>query len=387
MEFTQLIKNVAQTQHLLQNRAMQTVNQLLVTRNWLVGYHIVVYEQNGADKAKYGSRIIKTMAEELRTLKLKGFSQTNLKLFRQFYLLYPHLQQVIFERLNASSSMGFVLPIEEGKEKRQPLADQLQLSEKQKVRKGQPLADQFLSKPEALLNHFSFRHFTELLKIEEPLKRYFYEQQVIRGNWSARQLSRQIETLYYERVGLSKNKDEMLGQAPAENYQDLVRQSLNDPYIFEFTGFRELPEYSENDLETALLNKIEDFLLELGHGFCFEARQKRITIDGEHDRVDLVFYHRVLKCHVIIDLKIGNFRKEYVGQMNYYLNYYRDKQMTDGDNPPVGMILCTGKNETQVKYATAGLDQQIFVSKYKVELPEEQELVRLLESSAAQIRE
>jgi len=231
-----------------------------------------------------------------------------------------------------------------------------------------------------LLNHFSFRHFTELLSISDANKRYFYEQETIKCHWNARQLGRQIETLCYERLWKSKQKHEMLAELPKGSFTDLVRQSLKDPMIFEFTGFKELPKYSENALETALRNKIEDFILELGHGFCFEARQKRITVDGENDRIDLVFYHRVLKCHVLIDLKIKKFRKEYVGQMIYYLNYYRENMMTDGDNPPVGIILCTDKNETKVKYATTGLDNSVFVSKYMLELPSEKDFEKLLKS-------
>ena len=223
---------------------------------------------------------------------------------------------------------------------------------------------QFKTAGELLLNHFSFRHLTYILRIEKPIKRYFYEQQTIKCQWNAKQLGRQIETLYYERVGLSKDKKEMLQADLQQIFQDLVKQTVNDPYVFEFSGFREHHKYSENDLETALLDKIEDFMLELGHGFCFEARQKRITIDGEHDRIDLVFYHRILKCHILIDLKIRKFRKEYIGQMIYYLNYYTENMMTKHDNPPIGIILCTDKSETRVHYATSGLDQQIFISKY-----------------------
>jgi len=156
---------------------------------------------------------------------------------------------------------------------------------------------------------------------------------------------------------------------------------LQDPYIFEFTGLKELPQYTEHELETALLDKIEDFLLELGHGFCFEARQKRITVDNEHDRIDLVFYHRILKCHILIDLKTVAFKQDFVGQMLYYLNYYKQNMMSEGDNPPVGIILCTDKNNVKVQYATAGLDKKLFVSKYMVELPKPEELQDIIQKN------
>ena len=251
---------------------------------------------------------------------------------------------------------------------------------------GQPLADQSekdiqLTDSHILLQHFSFRHFTELIKIDDPIKRKFYEEQAIQGNWSARELKRQIDSLLIERVGLSTDKKTLLQEHQNKALQNSIEDTIKDPYIFEFTGFKELPAYSENDLETALLSKIQDFLLELGNGFCFEARQKRITIGNEHDRIDLVFYHRILKCHILIDLKVRDFKHSDVGQMNFYLNYYKDNVKAENDNPPVGIILCTKKESEKVKYATAGLDHKLFVSKYLVQLPKEEELLKLIKDN------
>lgn len=229
-----------------------------------------------------------------------------------------------------------------------------------------------------LLTHFSFTHFTELIKIDDPLKRAFYEKEAIKGNWSSRQLKRQIESLLLERIGLSKDKERLLKSVQDSNAIVSIEDTIKDPYILEFTGFKELPVYSENDLETELLNKIEDFLMELGNGFCFEARQKRITIGNEHDRIDLVFYQRILKCHVLIDLKSRAFSHADVGQMNYYLNYYKKNIMEKNDNLPVGVVLCTDKNETKVEYATDSLDNKLFISKYLVELPDKKELEALI---------
>jgi predicted nuclease of restriction endonuclease-like (RecB) superfamily len=183
-----------------------------------------------------------------------------------------------------------------------------------------------------------------------------------------------------ERIGLSKNKSALLDSI--QNFSSVVHveDTIKDPYILEFTGFKEVHSYSESDLETALLDKIQDFLIELGNGFCFEARQKRITIGNEHDRVDLVFYHRILKCHVLVELKVRAFSYADVGQMNFYLNYFKKNIMEEGDNPPVGIILCTDKEEIKIEYATAGLANQLFVSKYLVELPDKDELKRIIKS-------
>lgn len=215
---------------------------------------------------------------------------------------------------------------------------------------------------------------------ESELKRIFYEQQAIKGNWSSRQLKRQIESLLLERIGLSKDKKALLKSVQNNQAVVSIEDTIKDPYVLEFTGFKELLIYSENDLETSLLNKIQDFLIELGHGFCFEARQKRITIGNEHNRVDLVFYHRIIKCHILIDLKVRAFSYADVGQMNFYLNYFKENIMEAEDNPPVGIILCTDKEKTKVEYATAGLDNQLFVSKYLVELPSKEDFIKLLET-------
>ncbi len=378
MKFDDLSHIIINTQNLLQYRALQTVNQLLVVRNWLIGYQIVEYEQNGEDRVTYGTNALQKLAQNLQSQGVKGFSYSNLKIFRQLYQKYPQLQMPITKLLNsyfAEYENNTIRQIESGE------LEKLNFDFANPAKEIRQLgAGELETEPNKLLQHFAFSHFVHLLTIDEPQKRFFYEQQTIKNNWNAKQLGRQIETLYFERIGISKNKTLMIEQAPKGNFIELVEQTINDPYIFEFTGFKELEKYSENDLETALLTKIEDFLLELGHGFCFEARQKRITVEGEHDRIDLVFYHRILRCHVLIDLKIKKFRKEYVGQMLYYLNYYRENVMTPYDNPPVGIILCTDKKQTQVKYATAGLDNQIFVSKYKLQLPKEEDFIKLFSS-------
>jgi len=238
-----------------------------------------------------------------------------------------------------------------------------------------------------LINNFTFSHFIEFLRIDDPLKRLFYEVETIKSNWSVRELKRQISSQTYERIGLSKDTKEMILSIEGSSEKLLPQQIIKDPYILEFTGLEQKLRYSENDLETALLDHLQDFLLELGNGFCFEARQKRISIDNEHDRIDLVFYHRMLKCHVLIDLKIREFKHSDVGQMNFYVNYYKNEIATQDDNPPIGLILCANKNSTKVQYAKAGLDENLFVSKYKVSLPSIEDMETFIHEEFLSINE
>jgi predicted nuclease of restriction endonuclease-like (RecB) superfamily len=230
-----------------------------------------------------------------------------------------------------------------------------------------------------LLSRLSFSHFDLLSAIEDPLKRAFYELECIKGNWSVRELKRQIGSLYFERSGLSRDQVKLSEMTNAGALQIAPEHVVRDPYIFEFLGFRSSEALPESDLEAALLEKMQSFLLELGRGFCFEARQKRINIGGEYYFVDLVFYHRVLKCHVLVELKVDAFSHEQLGQLNTYVTYYRTNEMAEGDQPPIGILLCTGKNEALVEYALAGMDNRLFVSRYQLALPEIGVLQRYLD--------
>ncbi|HID28411.1 MAG TPA: DUF1016 family protein, partial [Desulfobacterales bacterium] len=245
------------------------------------------------------------------------------------------------------------------------------------------LSPQFSLPTEKLVHSLSYSHFELLVDMDNPLKRAFYELECIRGNWSVRELKRQITSLYYERSGLSEDKAKLSKRVQSGAETDHPKLVIRDPYIFEFLGLKSKEVMSESHLEDSLLDKLQDFLLELGHGFCFEARQKRILIGDEHFFVDLVFYHRVLKCHVLIELKVDRFSHEYLGQLSTYINWYRAHEMTEGDNPPVGILLCTQKNHALVEYATAGMDNQLFVSKYQLELPRKEDMQRFLEAQIA----
>ena len=354
MRLNALIEKIDNTYNVLQAYAVNSISKSLTIRNWLIGYYIVEYEQNGQDRATYGEKLIENLSKELSHL--KGISATNLRLFRSFYLMYPQIQQTVSDEFETN-----LLPIQ------QTVSVELQITAKK------------------LITSFTFSHFIELLRIDDDLKRTFYEVETIKGNWSVRELKRQINAQTYERIGLSQDKKQMIESIHNAGETLLAQQIIKDPYILEFTGLEQKVKYSENDLESALLDHLQNFLLELGHGFCFEARQKRISIDNEHDKVDLVFYHRILKCHVLIDLKIREFKHSDVGQMNFYVNYYKNEISAKDDNPPIGLILCANKNSTKVAYAKAGLDENLFVSKYKINLPSTMEIEAFIEDELEEL--
>ncbi|MFA7122777.1 MAG: PDDEXK nuclease domain-containing protein, partial [Candidatus Delongbacteria bacterium] len=232
-----------------------------------------------------------------------------------------------------------------------------------------------------IITKLSFTHFSELISIDDETKRAFYEIEAINGGWSVRELKRQINSLYYERSGLSYDKKKLQKLANRKASKENHEIDIRDPYIFEFIGLKPKEVMSESALEDQLLNKVQDFLLELGHGFCFEARQKRILIGRKHYFVDLVLYHRILKCHVLIELKLEEFSHENIGQLNTYLSWYKEKIMTEDDNPPVGILLCTKKDHALVKFALAGMDNSLFVSKYQLELPKKEDMQKFIDDN------
>lgn len=357
--FDQLIDNIYQTHSALQENAKKAINQNLTIRNWLVGCYIVEYEQNGEDRAKYGTRLLDELSKKLKSKGLKGLRSRELNTCRKFYTTYPQIWRTLSAKLQEAENKSIpainINPIEISRTVSAISDNELEIA------------------PEILLSRLSYSHFIELLQHDDPLERLFYEVETIKNNWSVRELERAINTALYIRTGLSKNKEAIISKfknkKPAQSI-DIIR----DPYILEFLGLEERSEYSESELEQAILDHLQKFLIELGTGFCFESRQKRVTFDNTHYRIDLVFYHRILKCHILIDLKIGTFDHADAGQMNVYLNYYKDSEMSDGDNPPIGLILCGSKGEALAKYATSGMDNQLFVSKYLVQLPDKKVL-------------
>jgi len=234
-----------------------------------------------------------------------------------------------------------------------------------------------------LLSHLSYSMFKLLVGLNDATKRSFYEVESIHGSWTVRELKRQIHSLYYERSGLSRDKQKLSRLTHQQAERQGTFLDIRDPYLFEFIGLKSKEVMGESQLEDLLIDKLEDFLLELGHGFCFEARQKRILIGDEYYFVDLVFYHRILKCHVLVELKLAEFSHENIGQLNTYVSWYRKCMMREDDNPPIGILLCTHKNHSLVEFALAGIDNQLFVSKYLLELPKKEEMQRFIEEQLA----
>lgn len=401
MNFENLIQNLQVTHDTLFTSAAKAVNTAMTIRNWLYGYYIVEYEQNGEDRAKYGARLLKELADNIP---VKGISETNLKTFRQFYLTYPAISQALPDLLKQvpiiqaapeQSLYGTDNKIIQAMPEQSPVTDEdlirqavpdelneleikaIQVSGHSKSAEPKPGLN-----PARLLQTLSFTHLVELIKIDDPLKRAFYEIECVKGTWSTRELQRQIESLYFERSGLSKDKKKLSEMVRLQAVQLTPSDVINNPLTIEFLGLNDRALVTESDLEQALLDHLQEFLLELGYGFCFEARQKRILIDGEYYFIDLVFYHRILKCHVLVDLKIEKFKHSHAGQINAYLNYYRNEVMHEGDNPPVGILLCTDKGETMAKYATAGLEHSVFVHKYQLALPSKEELEQYISKQA-----
>lgn len=321
-----------------------------------MGCYIVEFEQNGEDRAAYGEQLLKKLEKQLNT---KGLNERRFREFRRLYLVYPQLKEEVLGYVMSGSGI-----------RRLPTAELQMVSE--------IANNDWKLAAEKLFNRLSSTHLNAISAIDNPIKRAFYEMETIRGCWTAKELERQIDSLYYERSGLSKNKEALSALVQQQAVQLQPANVINTPLTLEFLGLNERALVTENDLEQAILDNLQKFLLEMGHGFCFEARQKRILIDEDYFFADLVFYHRILKCHVIVDLKIDKFHHEYASQLNMYLNYFKAEVMQPDDNPPIGILLCTEKGDTLVRYATAGLDPNIFVQKYKIQLPSEEEFKRFL---------
>jgi len=374
----QLEKLVSQIQNIdgsFKAEANKAVNRILTIRNWLIGYYIVVYEQKGEDRAKYGENLLDILSSALN---IKGLSVTNLKLNRLFYITYPQIRQAISGIQNIPIGIRQTLSDELNNNTmgiRQTLSDEFLLVENQLVENtSTPFQDYENKLAEKLISKLSFSHITILLPINDVQKRTFYAAEAIKGTWSVREMKRQVDSLLYERSGLSQ-KPELLLQKLNEKTEKAPSQSLvKDIYTFEFLGLPAKDIVEESDLETALLDNLQQFLMELGDGFCLEARQKRILIGDEYFFIDLVFYHRLLRCHVLLDLKVEKFDHANAGQLNTYINYYKKEVQQPGDNAPIGILLVTNKNDALVEYATAGMDEKLFVRNYMLQLPGKDEL-------------
>ena len=366
LSFDQLSDAIVELHSSAQISAVKAINRFATVRNYLIGFYIVEYEQHGSDRAKYGDRLIKRLAEKINR---RGLNETLLKTSRAFYLNYPQIQRYLFSK---SATASHLLS-----EKSPTASDFSELV-------SATIADAFKFETDAeqLISKLSFSHIREIMTVDDKLARFFYETECIKCCWSVQELRRQIATNLFFRSGISKNPQKLLEPTKA---QDGFALSIKDPFSFEFLDLR--PEaFTESDLENALISHLQDFLLELGKGFCFESRQKRMVIDDEYYFADLVFYNRILHCNVIVELKNDEFKHADLSQLNAYVSYFKENEMHSGDNPPVGILLCTKKGKKMVEYALAGMDNKLFVSTYMLTLPDTKTLEEFLLKETGQIR-
>ena len=311
------------------HQALAAVNSAMVRAYWEIGREIVEEEQRGTDRAGYGQNLIETLSQQLTGEFGKGFVPRNLWFMCDFYRAFPNVN--------------------------------------------------------ALRSELSWTHYRILSRIDRAEARAFYERESVAGRWSTRELERQISSLLFDRLALSSSGEKVREAAQSGSELFAPEQMLRDPYVLEFTGLQERTDYLESDLEAALMDKLQQFLLELGNDFFFVARQKRITVDGDHFYIDLVFYHRTLRCFVLIDLKVGQLTHGDIGQMLFYTGYFDQQETREDENPSIGLILCTDKNEAVVRYTLSGRAERVFASKYQLHLPTEAEWKRELERERDQI--
>ena len=351
------LASIVQTTHdAAQSSAVKAINRMQTMRNWLIGYYIVEFEQHGKDRAEYGTQLLKKLEERVDR---KGLTTTLFKWARKFYRLYPQMMENLPIPICAT------------------VMHQLQPIENNEDTIGASMMHQFVTPGKTIISHLSFTHLREIMALDVPLARYFYEQECIKCTWSVRELRRQISTNLYVRAGISANPEKLLS-LPSVQGHDSAELQIRQPFTFEFLGLKAQEVVDEHDLEDALISHLQEFILELGKGFCFEARQKRIIIDDEYYYPDLVFYNRILHCGVIIELKNEEFSYENFGQLNAYVSHYRENEMQPGDNPPIGILLCTRKGKKMVEYALAGMDNNLFVSTYMLQLPDKKTLEEFL---------
>jgi len=364
MNFEFLVDTISKTHSHFQQQAVKAVNISLTLRNWLIGFYIVEFELNGEDRATYGDKLFEELAKRLKSI--NGVDRRALYRFKDFYLLYSQISIYIVDNQRTLSISDFHSYQIVG-------AATPQIEELQKVGLTTPQSQIKTQVPvEKLITSLSYTHFEQLLQIKDVLKRTFYEIACIKGTWSVKELKRQINSLYFERSGLS-TKPEILSQITQQKAEKAkASEIVKSVYAFEFLGLKVRDAVEENDLESALLDHLQDFMMEMGHGFCLESRQKKILIGEEYFFIDLVFYHRILKCHVLVELKVEDFNHHNIGQLNTYVNYYKANIMQGDDNPTVGILLVTNKNSALVEFATAGMENKLFVSKYLLELPKKE---------------
>jgi len=370
--FDSLVGRIQSANEMLQDNARLVINRHVTAKAWLTGYYIVEYEQNGEDRAKYGERLLQNLADRLQDK--KAFSYRTLRLYRQFYLVYPLLESPIKSFIISN------FPIWQS-----PIA-KLESSECQGVTIRQSLiakSDESLPieinvAPDKIFNRLSFTHLAAMLSIKDPLARAFYETMAIRGTWSVRELQRQIDSNYYVRSGWSGKPEVLADLVDGKAEKETLAMDVKSPFVFEFLGLPAKDIIEESDLEQALMDNLQQFIQELGMGFCFEERQKKMLIDDRYYFADLVFYHRILKRHVIIELKAHRLDYTDSAQLKMYLNYYRKNIMQPDDNPPVGILMCSEVGQEMAEYTLLDQTEDVFVSKYELSIPSKEQMMEFL---------
>ena len=364
-EISNINKTYSTIRSILDNarsKVYRTVNFVMVQAYWNIGKIIVEEEQKGKDKAKYGSYLIKELSKKLTTDFGKGFSEQSLRNMRQFYNCFS-IRSALRSKLE--------------KTKKQHLTHTELVNGNNELR----------AKHSALRSELSWTHYKLLIRVENPKAREWYMNEAVDCNWSTRALERQINSFYYERILSSKDKEPVIREAEEKTAKFKPENILKDPVVLEFLNLKDRASYRESELEQALIDKLQEFLLELGKGFCFVDRQKRITAENEYFYIDMVFYNYILKCFVLIDLKIGKLTHQDIGQMDMYVRMFEDKYKIKDDNPTIGIILCSEKNEAVVKYSVLKENKQLFSSKYLLYLPTEDELIKELKYERELIEE
>ena len=353
-DFQSLVNNIQSTSNALQEDARLVINRNVTARAWLTGFYIVEYEQQGNDRAKYGEGLLKRLAEPVvRYLSAKsGKSQSVISLLQSFGNFDVIKSQSLISQLPLHQSAtvsgdGFAMMTTEG---------------------------EVMPVPQMLFYRLSFTHISKLIHIGDRMKRSFYALEAMRGPWSVRELQRQIDSNYYERSGWSKKPELLASKVTERAERPTFREELKSHYIFEFLGLAAKNVIEEDELEQALIDHLEEFLLELGMGFCLEARQKKLLIDDRYFKTDLVFYHRILRCHCLVELKAHRLDYADMAQLNMYLEYYRRHYMRPDDNPPIGLLLCTKYGQELVEYVVPNTDPHLFVAQYEPQLPSKEKM-------------
>lgn len=375
--FKLLSNQIQQAHNLLQQSAANSVNKHLTFRNWIIGFYIFEYEQKGEDRAKYGDKLLSKLEVELSKKGLKGFNESNLYRFKNFYTTYPSIPATLSQE-SIHSNLNLPISATLSQKFNSTLARVSENNTSTNLKKSEKYFHELFSKT-------SFSHFVELIKIDDEVKRSYYELLVLNTQPTVRELKRAIDTLSFERTGLSKNKKLSLKTIANKIQPTKTIDAIKDFYFFDFLDLANFETIDEAQLETSLLNHLEKFILELGNGFCFEARQKRILIGSDYFFIDMVFYHRILKCHVLVELKVDAFDHSYASQLKTYIKFFNKNIKQKNDNPTVGILLVANKNTALVEYALDGIDEKMFVSKYAVALPSKKQLENFIKKELKKI--